>query len=119
MAKKSKDLPTQVVFSAYYRVHPDDRQAFVDAVVPHLEYTQQQEGCVYYEFAADLLDPNTIHLSEAWADQDAIEVHHASEPFTKALRTVLENVRILEHQGQRYEIAEHRADNPPGGVPTA
>lgn len=119
MTKKSKDLTTKVVFSAYYTVHPEDRQKFIDAVVPHLEYTQQQEGCIYYEFAADLLDPNTIHLSEGWADNDAIAVHHDSEPFKRALSTVMENVRILEHQGQRYQIAEQGADNPPGGVKTA
>jgi hypothetical protein len=57
-------------------------------------------------------------LSEGWVDEDAIKVHHESEPFKNALGAVMSNVRILEHQGQRYEIAMQRSDNPPGGVVT-
>jgi hypothetical protein len=32
MADHDKTLPTNMLVSAYYRVHPDDRQTFIDAV---------------------------------------------------------------------------------------
>ncbi|MFG2830407.1 putative quinol monooxygenase [Streptomyces sp. NPDC048434] len=115
----SRNLATQVVFNAYYRVHPDDRQKFIYAVVPHISFTAELPGCVFYVFAADLLDPNTFHLSEGWADQAAIDRHNATEPFQKALRDVMTTVRILDHQGQRYEIAGQGAGDPPGGVELA
>jgi quinol monooxygenase YgiN len=115
----NRDTPTQVVFNAYYRVHPDDRQKFIDAVVPHLNFTAKLPGCIFYVFATDLLDPNTIHLSEGWADQAAIDRHNDTEPFQKALREVMSGVRILDHQGQRYEIAAQGSGDPPAGVPLA
>jgi quinol monooxygenase YgiN len=115
----SRDAPTQVVFNAYYRVHPDDRQKFIDAVVPHIKFTAQLPGCVFYVFAADLLDPDTIHLSEGWADQAAIDRHNDTEPFQDALRAVMSTVRILDHQGQRYEIGTQSGGDPPGGVALA
>lgn len=116
---KSRETQTTVVFNAYYRVHPEDRQKFIDAVLPHLEFTANLDGCIFYVFAQDLLDPNVIHLSEGWADQAAIERHNDTELFQKALTDVMTGVRILDHQGQRYEIAAHGAGDPPGGVPIA
>lgn len=111
-----RDTPTQFVFNSYYRVHMDDRQKFIDAVTPHIPFTAQQPGCIFYVFAADLLDPNTFHLSEGWVDQAAIDRHNATEPFQRALRDVMTTVRILDHQGQRYEIATQGSGDPPGGV---
>ena len=80
-----KHRPTGKVISAYYTVHPDDRQVFVDAVLPHLATTARQEGCVYYVFAQDLTDPNTIHLTEGWRDQAAIDAHFTDENFRPVL----------------------------------
>lgn len=113
---KSRDTKTGVVYNAYYRVHPDDRQKFIDAVADHIPFTARQPGCVFYVFAADILDPNTFHLSEGWENQDAISIHDVAEPFQKALRYVMTTVTILDHQGQRYEIAAQADGSPPGGV---
>ncbi len=82
---KSRENNTGVVYNAYYRVHPDDRQKFIDAVTDHIPFTADQSGCVFYVFAADIIDPNTFHLSEGWEDEEAISVHHASAPFQRAL----------------------------------
>lgn len=113
---KSREMKTGVVFNAYYRVHPDDRQKFIDAVADHIPFTANYPGCVFYVFAADILDPNTFHLSEGWVDEAAIDIHHNDEPFRKALGEVMSTVRILDHQGQRYEVASHADGSPPGGV---
>ncbi|KJQ52706.1 putative quinol monooxygenase [Microbacterium sp. SA39] len=115
-AVKNREDKTGVTFNAYYRVHPDDRQKFIDAVADHIPYTAAQPGCVFYVFAADILDPNTFHLSEGWEDEEAITIHHDSAPFREALNEVMTSVRILDHQGQRYEIAAHADGSPPGGV---
>ena len=115
----SRDTPTQLVFNSYYRVHPDDRQKFIDAVVPHIPPTAQQPGCIFYVFAIDLLEPNTFHLSEGWADQATIDRHNETETFQRALRAVMTTVRILDHQGQRYSVATQGSGDPPGGVALA
>ncbi|MER5794732.1 putative quinol monooxygenase [Streptomyces sp. NPDC001980] len=113
MISHDKDEPTSIVISSYYTVHPDDRQKFIDAVVPHLAPSAQNPGSVYYVFAQDLSDPNTFHLSEGWRNQEALDIHNASAPFQTALREVMTGVRIVGRQGQRYEIAAQGAGDPP------
>ncbi|MBF4588258.1 putative quinol monooxygenase [Curtobacterium sp. VKM Ac-2887] len=104
-----KHTPTSKVISAYYTVHPDDRQAFIDAVIPHLSTTAQQDGCTYYVFAEDLIDRNTIHLTEGWRDQAAIDAHMADEYFLKAVTTVLEGIRVLDYQAEYYDVGTQTA----------
>lgn len=115
MMAHTKHQPTGKVISAYYTVHPDDRQTFIDAVVPHLTTTAQQDGCTYYVFAQDLTDPNTIHLSEGWRDQAAIDAHVADAAFLAAVHAVLDGVRITDYQAEVYDVANQVA----GAVPSS
>ena len=115
MIAHTKHEPTGVMTSAYYTIHPEDVQIFIDAVLPHLAITAQQDGCIYYVFAQDLTDPNTIHLTEAWRDQAALDAHLSEENFVAAVRAVGDGVRVLDFQAERYDIAAHVA----GAVPSA
>ncbi|MET1055085.1 MAG: antibiotic biosynthesis monooxygenase family protein [Pedobacter sp.] len=107
-----KTLATAVTVSAYYRVHPDDRQIFIDAVVPEMIEANKLPGCIYYAFSQDLTDPNTFHLLEGWADEEAYENHERADTFLTALSTVVKNVRILDREGVRYDIARMHIDDP-------
>ncbi|QES90253.1 putative quinol monooxygenase [Rhizosphaericola mali] len=111
-----KTATTEITVSAYYKVHPDDRQIFIDAVIPDMIAANQMEGCIYYAFAQDLTDPNTFHLLEGWSDQEAYERHENSNTFLTALNTVVKNVRILDREGVRYDIAKMHIDDPRGKV---
>ncbi|MEU9337135.1 antibiotic biosynthesis monooxygenase family protein [Streptomyces sp. NPDC048290] len=119
MIAQNKDQPTRIVYSTYYRVHPEDRQKFIDAVTPHLAVEAQIPGVVYYVFAQDITDPNTFHLSEGFRDQAALDEHDRSPAFAEALRKVRDSVRILDRQGQRYVVASQGPGDPPGGVTLA
>lgn len=111
-----KTQPTQILVSAYYRVHPDDRQTFIDAVIPEMLAAQKLPGCIYYAFAQDLTNPDTFHLTEGWADEQAYERHEHSATFLHALATVVKNVRILSREGIRYDVAKQHIDDPRGKV---
>lgn len=109
MISHAEHSPTSKVISAYYTVHPDDRQAFSDAVIPYLTTTAHQDGCTYYVFAEDLTDPNTIHLTEGWRDQAAVDAHMADENFLEAATAVLGGIRILDYQAEYYDVAAQTA----------
>lgn len=111
-----KTQTTEITVSAYYRVHPDDRQIFIDAVVPEMIAANKLEGCIYYAFSQDLTDENTFHLLEGWKNQEAYERHENSETFLTALNTVVKNVRILDRQGVRYDVSKIHIDDPRGKV---
>jgi quinol monooxygenase YgiN len=107
-----KTQPTQVTVSAYYKVHPEDRKKFIDAVIPEMKAANQMNGCIYYAFSQDLTDENTFHLLEGWRDQEAYENHENSETFLKALATVVKTVRIIDREGVRYDIEKMHIDDP-------
>ena len=115
-AEHDKLLTTGIVVSAYYRVHPDDRQTFIDAVVPEIAAARKLPGCIYYAFAQDLADANAFHLVEGWADEEAYENHENAATFLQALATVVKNVRILNREGVRYDVAQQHTDDPRGKV---
>ncbi|KMO80204.1 antibiotic biosynthesis monooxygenase [Mycolicibacterium chubuense] len=87
MADHDKTVATDIVVSAYYRVHPDYRQAFIDAVTPEMAAAQQMPGCVFY-----------------------------AETFLSALSSVVRTVRILDRQGMRYDVARMHLDDPRGRI---
>lgn len=111
-ADHDKNVSTGIVVTAYYRVHPSDRQTFIDVVIPEMTAARRMPGRVYYAFAADLTDPNLFHLVEGWVDQAAYERHGRADTFLTALALVVKHVRIQDRQGVRYEIAQQFIDDP-------
>jgi quinol monooxygenase YgiN len=93
-------------------VHPEDRQKFIDAVIPDMTAAQKIPGCIFYAFAQDLTDPTAFHLSEGWSDRAAYERHESSETFRSALATVVDTVRILHREGMRYVVDKQDIDDP-------
>lgn len=111
-ADHDKDIPTKITVSAYYRVAQSDRQKFIDAVIPDVIAAKKIPGCIYYAFAADLIDPTLFHLTEGWRDEAAYNLHESSPIFLNALKTVVETVKILDRQGVQYEVAKILIDDP-------
>lgn len=111
-ADHDKNLDTALVVTAYYRVHPDDRQTFINAVIPEMTAARKMPGCIYYAFAQDLTDADLFHLVEGWADEASYENHEHADTFLTALAAVVKHVRILDRQGVRYEVARQIIDDP-------
>ena len=40
--------------------------------------TRKEDGCINYDFAVDVSDPNTLIIFERWRDQKALEAHFQS-----------------------------------------
>ncbi|MXO63613.1 putative quinol monooxygenase [Qipengyuania oceanensis] len=48
------------------------------AIETMIAETLKEDGCIRYAFAQDLLDPDVMHVSEAWRDLDALKAHGKS-----------------------------------------
>ena len=44
-----------------------------------IEASMEEEGCLAYSYAHDMLEPGLIRVNETWRDEDALEEHFASE----------------------------------------
>lgn len=106
-----KTFPAKILTSAFYTVHPDDRQIFLDAVLSYMRTANKPKGCAYYIFSQDLTDSNTFHLAAAWQDRSDHKRHRQLAAFLVMQGTILGNVRILNRQAVCYETAQQWPDD--------
>lgn len=73
------------------------------------EEIRNEEGNLRYEYFVSLADPETVLLVDSWADQAAIDRHHASPMMAKI--SALREKYDLHMQVKRYaEIGDNAAD---------
>jgi quinol monooxygenase YgiN len=53
---------------------PDARAAMERMVTA----SRAEDGCLYYSYAQDVLQPETIHVIERWLDRGALQTHFAT-----------------------------------------
>ena len=75
------------------------------AVARMIEATREEEGCVHYAFAEDVLEPGLIHLHEVWRDRAALEAHFASAHMAE-WRAAGRDVGIRDRNLRVYEVGE-------------
>lgn len=68
-----------------YTVHPDDTKAFREIAALSIEMTIGKDGCMYYDFSEDILQPGVIRMSEGWRDRAAFDAHAHSLDHLKTL----------------------------------
>ena len=62
-----------------FRVKPEERQTFVDAlVVDAVSVLRDESGSMGFNIYADREDPNVIMIHEVYRDDDALVEHRAS-----------------------------------------
>lgn len=74
-----------------------------DAMRAQIEATRAEPGCELYAFAADVLDPQTLRISERWTSQEALDAHMKAPhmaAFNEALGTAkIESIKVDSYQG--------------------
>jgi quinol monooxygenase YgiN len=64
-----------VLVAGIYRVPLDQ----IEAIRPHMEAiiaaTREEEGCIEYSYAPDLIEPGLFRVFEIWADHAAHQAH--------------------------------------------
>lgn len=67
--------------------------------------TRAEDGCDFYAFAEDLLDPGLIRVSERWRDTAALAAHAASAHMAE-WRAAGAALGVGERDLMLYEVAD-------------
>ena len=70
------------------RVPEDAFDRARDAMAQMVQATRREDGCIRYAYARDVLDPQVMHISEAWRDREALKAHFATPHMAKWRETV-------------------------------
>ena len=77
-----------ILIAGTISLDPDKIDEALAAIVPLMQATQAEEGCIDYVLSADPATPGCIRILEKWSDDDALKGHmrapHIGE-FQKAL----------------------------------
>jgi quinol monooxygenase YgiN len=94
----------RIVVAGYVKVAPKNREAFVKVLHAHVPRVRKKDGCVAYVFAADVLDPDVVRMSEVWRDLRSLEAHLADDEFQGVLKE-LAQIEFIERSVQRYDVS--------------
>ena len=70
---------------------------------------REEDGNEKYQYFQSLSDPETVLLIDAWRDQQALDIHHASPMMEKL--AALRDKYDLHMRSERFTDAEAYADD--------
>jgi quinol monooxygenase YgiN len=77
-------------------VHPEDREAWVEAHHEILKIARRAPGCIDLYFCADPIDEGRVNMFEQWESEEALEAWRAAaEPPPKP---EILSANVLKHQ---------------------
>jgi quinol monooxygenase YgiN len=90
------------------RLPPENLSRAKPAMAKMVQSSRQEEGCLVYAYAEDILEPGLIHVNELWADQAALDRHFASEHI-REWRSTWPSLGIGERNLHAFEVGEPRS----------
>ncbi len=84
------------------RVQPEDRDVAVAAMVEMMAETAKEDGCVSYDFSADLNDPALFHLFEEWESDEHLAAHFVA-PHMAVFQAAIGSLGDVERNIFKYD----------------
>tara|TARA_B100001029_G_C14864937_1_gene341171 strand:- start:194 stop:502 length:309 start_codon:yes stop_codon:yes gene_type:complete len=93
------------VVSARFKVHEDSWDDYLEAAKLIIPVTRQEDGCVHYGIAMDLIEDHVVWFTEEWESEEHLMVHlgqpHVSDFIAKATE-----LQILDAEVKKYTVSE-------------
>ncbi len=91
-----------IVVNIYYKGENGSAAKFAEEMISSgtVDAIRSEKGNIRYEYFLPMNDPDTVLLIDAWENQEAIDVHHAS-PMMKTI-TELREKYDLHMKVERY-----------------
>lgn len=83
--------------------------AAIEAALPAAQKvvaaTQQEEGCLQYDYSRDISDPEVFHITERWTSREALGAH-LKTPHVAEWIAVLQTMTMKERFIKLYDTDE-------------
>lgn len=90
---------------------PAHHEAMLTAAKQVTEATRTEDGCISYEFFADLEGQGRWHLFEEWEEEHHLLAHFETPHYEEFSRQ-LQAVGVLSRQITRYHVSSHGPNRP-------
>ena len=68
-----------LLITGTFRLPPELLEEAWPVMEVMIEASLEEDGCLAYSYANDMLEPGLIRVNEAWRDREALDEHFASE----------------------------------------
>ena len=96
-----------IVLTGTIRIPADRLDAARPLMKAVIEATRAEEGCLFYTFGQDVLDPGLIVVAEAWRDEACLGAHLGSAHFA-AWRDAGAALGVADRQLTVYEAVSSK-----------
>ncbi len=93
-------MNTELFMCARFQAKLEHKDELRARLVEMVEFTQKEEGCLFYNLHVDSNDESIFYFMEGWRDQAALQFHN-STPYIQA---IIADVPRLTFDGVRVEI---------------
>ncbi len=97
-----------IIIQGWLRLAEGEIDKLRPAAATMINTTRTTEpGCIEYNFAVDLVEPNLIRISERWKDQAALDAHFASAHMA-TFQKAMAGAKILGISAMAYTGSDER-----------
>ena len=96
-----------IVIAGTVRIPTGALDACRPAMKAMVEGSNAEDGCLYYAYAEDVLEPGLIWVSEAWRDDEALKAHVGSQHMA-VWRAAGAALGLHDRKLTVYEVASSR-----------
>ena len=89
-----------------FRLPPENTDQALPAMEAMILASRAEQGCLEYSYAQDVLDLGLIHVTETWADREALDQHFASEHIAQ-WRASWPGLGISDRDLKLSDVAQH------------
>ena len=97
-----------IIIMGTVKLAPERLEAAKPAMQRMVDASRAEAGCIAYAYAQDLLDTETIHVSEQWKDRAAVAFHFAT-PHMAEWRGVMGSLGLTGRDLRVFEADESAA----------
>ena len=96
-----------IIVSGTVKVEPGALEKVRDDMEANILATRAEEGCIYYSYGVDVLDPNTIIILEYWESWEALQ-NHATQPHMAVWGKALSAAGVVSRDLRFIEAGEEK-----------
>ena len=94
-----------IIIAGSISINPERVDTILEGIVPLMQATSSEEGCIDYVLSADPVEIGKIRIFEKWASEEALAAH-GTAPHMGEFQQVLKTVGVIGMSVQRFDNAE-------------
>ncbi len=108
----------KIVISAQIELDPAKREEALRTAQKWIDGALSQDGCIHYDWSADLNDPARVNVFEEWESEAALANHFANKEYAGMLAH-MGSYGIINAVSRKYRVDAEGPVYGEDGKPTA